>query len=102
MTGVQTCALPIYTNTVVLGKKEELEKQEMWVEHPNWIKYAAINKETEVNTAIRYKDKGTPSTIKQEEGKVKVSFLQKVSAISPGQSAVFYEGKDVVGGGIIA
>ncbi len=32
---------------------------------------------------------------------VDVFFHAKVSAIAPGQSAVFYEGDDVVGGGII-
>ena len=32
---------------------------------------------------------------------MKVLFHQKVNAIAPGQAAVFYEGKDVIGGGWI-
>ena len=32
---------------------------------------------------------------------VKVEFLANIKGIAPGQSAVFYEGDDVVGGGII-
>jgi len=32
---------------------------------------------------------------------VQVEFLANVKGIAPGQSAVFYEGDDVIGGGII-
>jgi tRNA-specific 2-thiouridylase len=32
---------------------------------------------------------------------VEVSFLANVKGVAPGQSAVFYEGDDVIGGGII-
>ena len=35
-------------------------------------------------------------------GRIKAHFAHSVSAIAPGQSAVFYEGDDVVGGGFIA
>jgi len=32
---------------------------------------------------------------------VKVNFYENAKGIAPGQSAVFYEGDDVIGGGII-
>jgi tRNA-specific 2-thiouridylase len=32
---------------------------------------------------------------------MRVRFLENAKGIAPGQSAVFYEGDDVVGGGII-
>ncbi|MDA9774550.1 hypothetical protein N9B82_06295 [Saprospiraceae bacterium] len=34
-------------------------------------------------------------------GNVQVEFMSNVRGVAPGQSAVFYEGDDVVGGGII-
>ncbi|HFC00535.1 MAG TPA: tRNA 2-thiouridine(34) synthase MnmA, partial [Phaeodactylibacter sp.] len=34
-------------------------------------------------------------------GKIEVEFLANVRGVAPGQSAVFYEGDDVVGGGLI-
>ena len=40
--------------------------------------------------------------IQQEGGRMKVFFGKGVSAIAPGQAAVFYEGDDVIGGGWIA
>lgn len=90
------------TNTVVLGSLEELQKQEMWVRDVNLIKYAALEKDKEALTRIRYKDKGAFSLLNQHDKYMKVTFHQPVSAIAPGQSAVFYEGNDVIGGGFIA
>jgi tRNA-specific 2-thiouridylase len=39
--------------------------------------------------------------IHQEGNDVNVRFFEKAKGIAPGQSAVFYEGNDVIGGGII-
>ena len=55
----------------------------------------------EAITKIRYKDKGALSNIYPEHGMMKVRFYENVKGIAPGQSAVFYEGDDVIGGGII-
>ncbi len=89
------------SNTVVLGHYEELKKQEMWVRNVNLIKYASLDQPVEAVTRIRYKDPGTHSTIEMHDGKVKVTFHKPVTAVAPGQSAVFYEGDDVIGGGFI-
>ena len=50
---------------------------------------------------MRYNDKGNPSIIEQVDDTIKVYFGNGVSAITPGQAAVFYEGDDVIGGGWI-
>ncbi|MEI6765234.1 MAG: tRNA 2-thiouridine(34) synthase MnmA [Bacteroidota bacterium] len=90
------------TNTVILAKKDELLSDEMIVRDYNLMKYAKIEVLNNISTAIRYNDKGTGSRlIKNDEGTIKVMFDHAVSAITPGQSAVFYEGDDLVGGGII-
>jgi tRNA-specific 2-thiouridylase len=53
-------------------------------------------------TKIRYKDEGTPSVIQHSDNnEVLVRFYTEAKGIAPGQSAVFYEGDDVIGGGII-
>jgi tRNA-specific 2-thiouridylase len=90
------------TNTVVLGSIEELKRQEMWVKNTNFIKVASLDQPTEALTRIRYKDPGTFSTLEQAGDHVKVTFHHSVSAVAPGQSAVFYDGNDVIGGGFIA
>ena len=89
------------TNTVVLGAREDLVRTTMRVRRPNFQKIPALEGEIHAVTKIRYKDKGTPSTISMDGGRVQVEFLAPVSGIAPGQSAVFYEGDDVIGGGFI-
>ena len=89
------------TNTVVLGDEVDLEKVDMRVGKINWIKYEGLADESEVITKIRYKDKGSFSSVSQDGKDVVVKFFEPAKGIAPGQSAVFYEGDDVIGGGII-
>ena len=85
----------------MLGDEVDLERNEMSVGKINLIKYDSITPGMEAVTKIRYKDKGSLSNIYPQNGVVKVSFYDNVKGIAPGQSAVFYEGDDVIGGGII-
>lgn len=90
------------TNTVVLGDENDLDRNEMKVGKINMIKYDTITPGMEAITKIRYKDGGALSNIYPDnEGGVRVRFYENVKGIAPGQSAVFYEGDDVIGGGII-
>ncbi len=89
------------SNTVVLGREEELKRNGMWVRNINLQKYASLELPMESLTKVRYKDAGTPALITQEGNRMKVDFHSEVKGIAPGQSAVFYEGNDVIGGGWI-
>lgn len=89
------------TNTIILGTKEDLQRLEMRVQKPNLIKYETVHDKMEVLMRIRYKDPGTLSEISMDGEGIKVNFYKKVTGIAPGQSAVFYEGDDLVGGGFI-
>lgn len=88
-------------NTVVLGDEADLEQNEMLVGKLNLIKYDQLTPGMEAVTKIRYKDSGALSNLYPENGTMKVRFYENVKGIAPGQSAVFYEGEDVIGGGII-
>ena len=89
------------TNTVVLGEEDDLNRLEMKVTRLNWIKYEGITDGMEAVAKIRYKDKGALSNLYTYENGVLVRFYEDVKGVAPGQSAVFYEGDDVIGGGII-
>lgn len=89
------------TNTVVLGRVDELVRNGMAVGQANLMKYPQLPQGMEAVTKIRYKDQGTLSQLNQHGDKVEVEFLANVRGVAPGQSAVFYEGDDVLGGGII-
>ena len=89
------------TNEVVLGVDKDLFRDGMIVSKLNLQKYDRIDGPLETVTKVRYKDPGTPATISQEGDKIEVLFNEGVSAIAPGQAAVFYDGDDVIGGGWI-
>lgn len=89
------------TNTVVLGDETDLEQNDMLVTKLNWVKYDSITDGMEAFTKIRYKDKGAISNLYNTENGIRARFYENVKSIAPGQSAVFYEGNDVIGGGII-
>jgi tRNA-specific 2-thiouridylase len=88
-------------NTVTLGNEEDLDQNEMVVGKMNLIKYDTITPGMEATTKIRYKDQGALSNIYPEADSIRVRFYENVKGIAPGQSAVFYEAEDVIGGGII-
>ncbi len=96
------------SNTVVLGEMDELLRNGMSVGKINLQKYAQIPVEgIEAVTQIRYNDPGSLALVKNADYStlpgeaLQVEFYANVKGVAPGQSAVFYEGDDVVGGGII-
>lgn len=90
------------TNTVVLGDVKDLLRNGMTVGKLNWQKYESAPHGLEVTSQIRYNDRGTMSKILPfDKERVSVEFMANVKGVAPGQSAVFYEGDDIVGGGII-
>ena len=89
-------------NIVVLGTKEDLNKKEVFVRNPNISKYDKLPAQMEALSKIRYKDKGQNSEISTlEDGRIKIDFFDEVQGVAPGQSAVFYDGNDLIGGGFI-
>jgi len=60
-----------------------------------------LTEPTKAIVKIRYKDKGSPATLYHEDDKIKIIFDEAQKAITPGQSAVFYDDENVIGGGII-
>jgi tRNA (5-methylaminomethyl-2-thiouridylate)-methyltransferase len=88
-------------NTVELGPIEELNKTEMFVHKLTWQKFLNPASLESVLIKIRYKDKGHTGKLSLNGDKVWVHFDGQVAGIAPGQSAVFYMGDDVIGGGRI-
>ena len=89
-------------NRIEIGKEDKLYKSGLIARNVNMQKYSGCTSPMRANVRIRYKDSGGMATIQQsEDGRVRVLFDEKRRAITPGQSAVFYEGEDVVGGGVI-
>lgn len=89
-------------NRVVIGPKEDLMANKMLVGKLNWQKYDSIEDGMTVEVQIRHHDSGTSAKLYNESDDIiRVEFLEDVSAITPGQSAVFFEGDDLIAGGFI-
>ena len=104
-----TLGYPVYVvdikkelNQVVLGRLDALERQGMYVDRLNPMKYEDLAScSAPVHAKIRYNHEGTPSVLAREGDGLNVFFPDGVHAITPGQAAVFYEAQDVIGGGWI-
>lgn len=89
------------TNTITLGARKTLNQSKMLVKNTNFTKFDAFPEGIRVRTKIRYRHAGVNSRLYREGNMVRVEFDNPVSAVAPGQSAVFMENDLVVGGGII-
>jgi tRNA-specific 2-thiouridylase len=89
-------------NTVIVGIREETYQTSFLVTDLNWIAIDSLNTSIECMVKIRSAQKEREAVIeKWNENEVRVTFHAPNDAITPGQSAVFYQGDSVLGGGII-
>ena len=88
-------------NRVVIGPESSLYRDSMQVELPVWTSGAPIEAERRLMVKIRYATPAAMATVRPEGERLLVRFDGPVRAITPGQIAAFYEGDEVVGGGII-
>jgi tRNA-specific 2-thiouridylase len=88
-------------NRITVGAKEEAFSRSFLVEEPHFIlkepkiKFAA-------GVKIRYNSKEERAKLEPFKGKLKVEFYKPQFAITPGQSAVFYQKGAILGGGVIS
>ena len=88
-------------NEVIVGEEKELYSKEILVTDINLLLVDEINDWLEVEVKTRYSAKSAKAKIIQKGNNIKVIFDEPQRAITPGQSAVFYIGDIVLGGGKI-
>ena len=88
-------------NEVIVGEEDKLYKKEIIVTDLNLLLVDKIEESIEVEVKTRYSSKLAKAKIIQNEDAIKVIFDEPQRAITPGQSAVFYIGDIVLGGGKI-
>ena len=91
------------TQTVVVGRGDELLRDSCIAKDVNWISVEEIQEPLRVQVKIRNKHVAAPATLQpvQDATRVEVRFDTPQRAVTPGQAAVFYQGDVVVGGGWI-
>lgn len=92
----------IENNRVILSYNEDLFSSELTARDVNLIPFDNLTAPMKVKVRVRYRQAAQPATIEQlDGGRIHVEFDTPQRAIAKGQSAVFYDGEYVVGGGII-
>ena len=91
-------------NTVMLGNADQLKTEYMLVEPPVAPDIEELLTCPDLSVRIRYRSRPIPCQVLQlpDNSYLLVKFATEASAITPGQSAVFYDGNRVLGGGFIA
>lgn len=90
------------TNTVVLGPEEALLRESCEVKDLNVFDRSLLTAKGDLDVKVRYATPATAATVEPIDGDtLRIHFHVPQRALSPGQSAVFYRGDQVVGGGII-
>ena len=105
-----SAASPLYVvkidpemNKVVLGSNADLFTRELEVPEFHWIAGEAPGSEVRCRVKVRYRHTEQPALAQVLDGKrVRIVFDEPQRAITPGQSAVAYDGDEVLGGGIIS
>ena len=87
-------------NTIRLGNADELLQSTALISNVRFD--ASYQPLSQLAVRIRYRSKAVEASIETlDDGNAIVRFATPVSALTPGQSAVIYDGDVVVGGGII-
>ena len=95
-------ALRPAARTVVVGTKEELQQEKFTVAEINWIAFDPPPDNLEAEVKVRYRQPEQPAAIRLlDPARAEVRWRTPQPAAAPGQSAVFYKGEVVLGGGII-
>jgi len=91
-----------HQNVITLGDDKDLYKDKLLVKDLSFISGDKFLETIKAEVKIRYNSKKSPANISPyNEDKILIDFENPQRAVTPGQSAVFYQGDVVVGGGII-
>ena len=89
-------------NTVTLGPDSALYTRDLTAEEMNWISIPSLNGPRAVTAKTRHSQREAAALAEPlPEGRIRVVFQEPQRAVTPGQAVVLYDGRSVVGGGII-
>jgi tRNA-specific 2-thiouridylase len=89
-------------NAVVVGTRDELHCRHVKLRDVNWIGRPGPDEPVRAGVRMRYREQERPATVYPGPGETaEIELDEPRPAPAPGQSAVFYLGDAVLGGGII-
>lgn len=95
--------IDVARNALVVGTKAELGQRELVATEVNYVSGQIPEGPLEITAKIRYQAVEAEALLTPlEDSRARVTFAQPQRDITPGQGVVFYQGKTVLGGGIIS
>ena len=99
---VYVVAKDVASNTITLGPESALYKKTLTADRINLIACEKLDKPVRVTVKTRYLQQEKPAwAVQTGPDEIRIDFDEGQRALTPGQSAVLYDGDVVVGGGII-
>lgn len=88
-------------NRLVVGRKEDVLQKSLICSQVSFIDGKMPTEKMEIEIRIRHRGRLIPAELEIKSSKAFVTSKLPLSAVSSGQSAVFYNGEKLIGGGII-
>ena len=89
-------------NTVIIGENGSQYSRGLVANRMNYIAFETLNEPIKAQVKIRFRAKEQPATVTPNpDGTVTIIFDEPQRSVTPGQSAVIYDGDTVIGGGRI-
>lgn len=90
-------------NTLIIGQGNDpaLFCTQVQLQSVRWIAGKVPRLPLRCTVQIRYRQPAQAAVVRKSAKGVRIDFKKAQRAVTPGQSAVFYRGADVIGGGVI-
>jgi tRNA-specific 2-thiouridylase len=88
-------------NRLVVGSRQQGLHNTLTATKLSWVSGETAAEPVNITAKVRYKAAEVAAKLHPSDGQAEVRFAKPQSAITPGQSVVFYQGEVVLGGGVI-
>lgn len=95
-------AIDALENVITVGGEDDLLSDGLIADAVTWVSGRPPEGEVSVEAKIRYRTPAAPAVVRMRDGRAEVRFVERQRAVTPGQAVVFYQGEEVIGGGIIS
>ncbi len=105
---VYVTAIDKAKNQIQIGSRDDLNADQIEVHDVHWLIDSPSTEPMTVAAKVRYHSSVSPATVQMipkstdSPSRAILHFLNPVSAATPGQAIVWYQGEQVIGGGTIA
>jgi tRNA-specific 2-thiouridylase len=92
----------VENNTLIVGPKSALGRTHFTVRAIDWVHGESPSEDAALTVQVRYRSPAVSARLERLSDRTIVTTDEPLNNIAPGQAAVFYDGEECLGGGIIS